>query len=896
MLKTRFKPILLLALVFAIALVSGITTLFISARGADAETTAGGYYYSQLNSEEAKAIYNALSDMNADGALKTGTETWDLVEKGYLSNREYEQTALTSAFGAGKDAFMLDNADLFYVDLDKISLRYLTDGTNYKITLGIGRESDYLADGFTASDVDGAVTAFEAKADEIATAASQAETLRGKILAVYESVMDGAVYALEFDAGDDADYVRCAYGVLVKGKGVCQSFSQAVKTILDKMGITCVLVNGTFIDGDGNQQAHMWNYVQMDDNRWYILDATMDNALRDGGDADSLKYFLMNGSDAAGLYVPNGVISTSYFEFEYPSLSMADYEVPSSNFTFETATTSSGSEYQKISYNGMGLRAAEKQGYYILATFSVNTETDWFYVISQMRFALENSGGDIDNYDFDSYFSGQLLGGADYILAVTTDAPDKDAAITDIYYSGDNIFDKSSAVLDIEDEKPPYAVSVSPDSLRFYIGSSYNVTVTFNDNLTKIDTAEAVTVTFSVPDGVTLNSPDGVITNVVWSQSNPSQISFTFTPDKNYSADRCGYTLTFGNVAGETSGKAPVSTILTALYKPSFSCPVNPLSYCMAVATVPQLISDGDLSVEGWTYTDANGVEQTVTSSSLSAKISLVATTYTGEANAEYEEAVNQYNQTAGNGTTVLESATYDLSLNLCDVQVNYLNGNKVQILVPFPEGYSAESAGVSFKAYHFADSGEIEEIDCYCTEYGIVLFCSSFSAYTIAAVDGAEDNKNVLVTCEGHGSSSENLVAVASGGKLSVTLTADEGYCIDSVTIGGTTISVDGAAVYELEKTYDELDGNTTVIVKFASAEVVSGELEQGLKIAASVVKTETEGNGGEDTDSGETDGDDIMLILTAFAVLAGLVILALIVTAIMILRNKIKRKGLKD
>lgn len=46
---------------------------------------------------------------------------------------------------------------------------------------------------------------------------------------------------------------------------VCESYAKALKVLCDKLGIPCVLVDGA---------DHMWNYVQMEDEKWYAVDVT----------------------------------------------------------------------------------------------------------------------------------------------------------------------------------------------------------------------------------------------------------------------------------------------------------------------------------------------------------------------------------------------------------------------------------------------------------------------------------------------------------------------------------------------------------------------------------------------------------------------------------------------
>lgn len=70
----------------------------------------------------------------------------------------------------------------------------------------------------------------------------------------------------------DNDF-RChdAYGALVEGVAVCQGYAEAFKLICDYYKIPCVCLTG---DAGG---PHMWNAVQMDDGKWYLMDVTWDD-------------------------------------------------------------------------------------------------------------------------------------------------------------------------------------------------------------------------------------------------------------------------------------------------------------------------------------------------------------------------------------------------------------------------------------------------------------------------------------------------------------------------------------------------------------------------------------------------------------------------------------------
>lgn len=59
-----------------------------------------------------------------------------------------------------------------------------------------------------------------------------------------------------------------ASGVLMKGYGVCDSYSRAYELLMNSMGIDCMRQSG------GN---HSWNAVRMDDGQWYWVDCTWDD-------------------------------------------------------------------------------------------------------------------------------------------------------------------------------------------------------------------------------------------------------------------------------------------------------------------------------------------------------------------------------------------------------------------------------------------------------------------------------------------------------------------------------------------------------------------------------------------------------------------------------------------
>ncbi|NFU74742.1 transglutaminase domain-containing protein [Clostridium botulinum] len=103
-----------------------------------------------------------------------------------------------------------------------------------------------------------------------------------KELALHDYVVKHADYNMEGLKKNPADLEdHSAYGVLVLGKGVCESYAKAMHLLLNEVGIECKYATGYKKNKDGSQGGgHAWNMVKLD-NEWYNLDATWDDPVSD---------------------------------------------------------------------------------------------------------------------------------------------------------------------------------------------------------------------------------------------------------------------------------------------------------------------------------------------------------------------------------------------------------------------------------------------------------------------------------------------------------------------------------------------------------------------------------------------------------------------------------------
>lgn len=133
----------------------------------------------------------------------------------------------------------------------------------------------------------------------------------------------------------DAPFPFSPIGSLVQSGAVCEGYSKGFKIICDRLGIPCVLAVGNYTSDSG----HMWNYVRLDDGKWYAVDVTWDDT--DGKNGLEVKYdYFLKGSEKFNLnHSPSNNYNGSYIV--YPEISETDYitEPVTTTTTSTTVTT-----------------------------------------------------------------------------------------------------------------------------------------------------------------------------------------------------------------------------------------------------------------------------------------------------------------------------------------------------------------------------------------------------------------------------------------------------------------------------------------------------------------------------------------------------------------------------
>jgi len=184
--------------------------------------------------------------------------------------------------------YLMDHPEHFYVCNRTMMYSYGTemgigfyyaDGTN-KSGYGYGELTQTLRNGIAAKKAK-----FNAEVDKILAQIPTDIPDVEKEKMAYDHLLLNSYYNLSAQWDGFADDNWTAYGVMVNGMGVCESYSEAFQLLCLKMGINC-----TGIVGDAGG-GHKWNAVELED-QWYACDITFDDPI--GGDPEEAYHYYFN--------------------------------------------------------------------------------------------------------------------------------------------------------------------------------------------------------------------------------------------------------------------------------------------------------------------------------------------------------------------------------------------------------------------------------------------------------------------------------------------------------------------------------------------------------------------------------------------------------------------------
>lgn len=831
-----------------------------------ANTNASRYYYSQLKGD-AKIIYDAMYEMYVQGIFKTGTQEYDLVEKGHMTSEqaaryETDKDELLRQYGAARDAFYADYPDIFYVDFSNLSVSMSKSGDVYKVVLGIGRTENYFVEGFAdTQQVERAEKEQDARISEIVKGAKgNSSSVREQVAYVYNAIIDNTEYRLDTncDAGN-AGHVRTSYGALVKGQSLCEGYARAVKTVLDAMGINSVLVQGNYRAPDGSDNLHMWNYVQID-GKWYGVDATAGDGMK--GTVDSGKYLLADRSVMDANHKPDGVMSGSGFRFTYPQLTGADEGSEGEEQEPETDTGNTdkdtdeegyekrfdkegllvqyrdGTESEgavgvfKVSYKGMGYQdAVDKEGVYILSRFyqylpgSGEYEVgSWGYsdpkpfAMPQLKDALILANGNSRYIEF--AVTKKAPAGPLYGDDLTAEELEKNWK----FQGTEADFIVSTGKLDNPKGTfvpSPFARKLTPNNTSFIsCGKKYHITAVFNEQLVEINGQKAG-YKVTVKNGWSAEE-NSKIENFTW--DGDRTVEFDFTPSDQLADNYADYTFQITGLQGIGSLKAPDSFIYSAKIKISICAHRNEGIY-LNLGAKPKLLEPMDIFCGDWVNENNQKLRDVKNIVLTASKPEVVVESDPAKQSGEMLEKIEGK---LPDECTIVKSATYDLKLMTCNENI-LSTGSSVRLHIGFPEGFGPENAGVSYKAYHFTRDKNgtitgVEELDCIVTDKGLIVTCYSFSPFAVVALKGEPEadtisQKLLIMNTEGGDAvfqeDKNNKICTISekGQKRTIAIDAKEGYRISGLYLNNIALKVTDSKSMKYTVKSEDLKGGGNIL-----------------------------------------------------------------------------------
>ena len=382
-------------------------------------STATAKYYDQLDTVS-KRIYDQIYEANKSGANTTKlklnlTKIFEnqTVTKGANGKTVYSEETKKAIFSwlgsyvtPAYLALTYDHPELVWLPGASYNIGYSVYPVSFPSGVTSTKENIELAGStftlkpngqngtLTASNVNSLFNQTKTQIDQMLSAGA---TNYDKVKAIHDKICSMVTYE---DKNLGNAYYQTPYSLYIDADGdgkvetVCAGYAKMMKLQCDKYGIPCVLVTGVKDTGE----AHMWNYIQLEDGKWYAVDATWD-------DQSSIMYdFFMVGSETYSsaafgskkfsvTHMPSGKWTTSAdCVFRYPILSTNAYKSNSSVVQDGLVQNTDGSwsyyKNNKIDSNYTDLVQSGDDLIYIKNgvqntsfTNLLNIKNKWYYVV-----------------------------------------------------------------------------------------------------------------------------------------------------------------------------------------------------------------------------------------------------------------------------------------------------------------------------------------------------------------------------------------------------------------------------------------------------------------------------------------------------------------------------------
>ncbi len=244
------KKLLIMFLCLSLMLLSGCTN--ISGLFGDNSSAVSSPEPEPVQGELFDYCYNSLNDTQKDMYNKILTGVYYMyADRIYLTD---DGTDISENVNLAYGAVSADHPELFWL------------AGQYQL-LTLGGEKFYIKVKYDIDETtrSGQVAALNKRVEEI-IAATDGLTPPEKERYFHDYLCENVTYT-----NDGVNTRYTAFGALVNGKAVCEGYSRAMQLLCKTAGINCSLIKGI-----ADEQAHMWNVVEIY-GEWYEVDVTWDD-------------------------------------------------------------------------------------------------------------------------------------------------------------------------------------------------------------------------------------------------------------------------------------------------------------------------------------------------------------------------------------------------------------------------------------------------------------------------------------------------------------------------------------------------------------------------------------------------------------------------------------------